>query len=114
MWNCSEVPLRWLALSTRRPPPTLPTSAPARGRRRRVRRPTQLDFFDADSGVPLPEADQLVLGYSHTRVRAYLTPKEVGHFPMKLSVNNLMDARNKELLRVHVVVTSTVREEGFG
>ena len=115
VWNCSEVPLRFrLALSHQKT--TTYSSDERTGERADVAaydtRPV-LDFFDADSGVPLPEAGQLVLGYSHTRVRAYLTPKEVGHFPMKLSVNNLMDARNKELLRVHVVVTSTVQEEGL-
>lgn len=71
------------------------------------------DFLDADSGVPLSEAGQQILGYSHTRVRAYLAPKEVGHFAMKLAVANLMDARNCELLRVHVMVSSTVQEEGL-
>ena len=28
-------------------------------------------------------------------------------------INNLMDARNRELLRVHVIVNTTAQEEGL-
>ena len=125
VWNCSEVPLRFkLALSHQKI--TGGGAADRRDDRERGERGDgrgggavathdarpEIGFFDADSGVPLPDAGHLVLGYSHTRVRAHLTPKEVGHFPMKLAVHNLMDGRNRETLRVHVTVSSTAQEVG--
>ena len=102
VWNCSEVPLRFRLALTHRG-----ASVPYHER-------PEIDFQDADNGVPLSGgAGQHVLGYSHTRVRAYLTAKEVGQFSMQLGVINLGDARNTELLRVHVLVTTTVQEEGL-
>lgn len=102
VWNCSEVALRFrMSVAHRGTGAVAPHERP------------ELAFFDGDSAERLVDGSQLVLGYSHTRVRAHLSAREVGQFSMQLHVVNLADARNSELLRVHALVTTTVQEEGL-
>ena len=101
VWNCSEVPLRF-RLSELPRGPTQPTTGWP-----------QIEFLDADADLRLPESGQLVLGYSHARVRAYLLAGAVGQYTIELEVSNLNDVRNHELLRVHVLVTAQPQAEGL-
>jgi hypothetical protein len=102
VWNCSEVPLRFrLALTQRGASAAQPRERP------------EIMFQDADSGLALPDAGHLILGFSHARVRAFLTPHALGQFSMQLQASNLNDARNRETLRIHAVVTSTFQAEGL-
>eukprot|EP00966_Prymnesium_polylepis_P311429 7195317-Prymnesium_polylepis.1 len=48
-----------------------------KGAARRERR-GEIDFINADSGMPLSEAEEGVLGYSHARIRVYFKPRDVG------------------------------------
>lgn len=44
---------------------------------KKVRR-GEIEFINAESGMPLSEASEVVLGYSHARIRVNFKPREVG------------------------------------
>ncbi|KAL1530705.1 hypothetical protein AB1Y20_001604 [Prymnesium parvum] len=100
VWNCSEVPLKYAVIVLQK------------GGNQKTRR-GEIEFINADTGMPLREACEIVLGYSHARIRVYFKPREVGQFSMELEVSNQNDLRNTETIGLHLVVAAQPQHEGL-
>ncbi|KAL3907212.1 MAG: hypothetical protein SGPRY_010257, partial [Prymnesium sp.] len=100
VWNCSEVPLKYRVIVLQK------------RATKKVRR-GEIEFINAESGMPLSEASEVVLGYSHARIRVNFKPREVGQFSMELEVANLRDLRNSETIGLHLVVAAQPQHEGL-
>ena len=100
VWNGSEVPLKYRMM-------VLQKGATQRDRR------GEIEFINADSGMPLSEASEVVLGYSHARIRVYFKPRDVGQYSMELEVSNQNDLRNFETIGLHLVVAAQPQHEGL-
>ena len=72
-----------------------------------------VEFTNLNSGMPVSEVGESILGYSHARVRVHFKPRSAGQFSTIVEVVNLNDASNVERFGVHAFVTAHPQEEGL-
>ncbi|ORZ34517.1 hypothetical protein BCR44DRAFT_1436350, partial [Catenaria anguillulae PL171] len=92
VWNKSEIDLYW----------TLNTAAVSHA----------LTFTDYDTGEPL-DTSKPIPAYSHCRVRVTYKPKQLGDFSYEIQLENVNDAANVEVVRIHCVVRSALQDESL-
>lgn len=97
MWNKSEIELHW----------SLGMSAEFGGEAEQL---NWFRFVDCDSGETLSQFKP-IQAFSYRRIRIALKPKDTGDFCFNLQFENLNDSDNTEVIKVHAVIRSMLREE---
>jgi hypothetical protein len=123
VWNCSEVPLAFsVETATRRRGGVRAASATAAGGGERaaggggerVVAAAELECSSLDgSSMMLGESGETIPGFSHARIRLHFKPREIGQYTMEVVLRNLNDARNRETVGVHALVTSQPQHAGL-
>ena len=65
------------------------------------------------SSMMLGESGETIPGFSHARIRLHFKPREIGQYTMEVVLRNLNDARNRETVGVHALVTSQPQHAGL-
>ncbi|GLD94924.1 hypothetical protein PINS_up003549 [Pythium insidiosum] len=98
VWNRSEIPLLFKLVS----------SVAAFAENREL-----LTFTDFNTGYAIGERTLQAAAYGHVRIRVTYRPEEVGERFFEVHVQNLHDARNVKILKIHGVTNKEHHREGL-